>query len=241
MNKMGKIAAAIVFAVSLTLAGAFDVSAQTKKKPVIRKKAVVRKAVPTVKLFTVAAGKRIRVRMNESISSKSAAIGDRFTVTVAEPVYSTTGAIVIPEGSEIVGRVDAVAKARNGGKPGTLDVSFIQVVLPNGAKRAINGSVTELVSDDAKSDSEGTASGDKMKHRKVIFYGGGAAGGALLGAAIGGGKGALIGGLLGAGGGFLGERYTKGENAEVKSGTEFGIYINRAFSLPKYAEAEPRP
>ncbi|MEK7855284.1 MAG: hypothetical protein AAB288_04275, partial [Acidobacteriota bacterium] len=101
--------------------------------------------------------------------------------------------------------------------------------------------VTELVSDDAKSDSEGTASGDKMKHRKVIFYGGGAAGGALLGAAIGGGKGALIGGLLGAGGGFLGERYTKGENAEVKSGTEFGIYINRAFSLPKYAEADLRP
>ena len=43
------------------------------------------------------------------------------------------------------------------------------------------------------------------------------------GAAIGGGKGALIGGLLGAGGGFLGERYTKGEEATVKSGTEFGV------------------
>ena len=35
--------------------------------------------------------------------------------------------------------------------------------------------------------------------------------------------GALIGGLLGAGGGFLGERYTKGEEATVKSGTEFGV------------------
>lgn len=233
--------AAFVIAAIFMAAGTAEISAQTKKKPVLRKKtAVVKKpVVPAVKLYTVEAGKRIRVRMNESISSKTAVAGDRFTVTVREPVYSTTGAVVIPEGSEIVGRVDSAVKAQKGGKPGTLDVSFIQVILPNGSKRAINGSVTELVSDDAKSDSEGTASGDKMKHRKVIFYGGGAGGGALLGAAVGGGKGALIGGLIGAGAGFLGERYTKGENAELKPGIEFGIYINRAFSLPKFAEATP--
>jgi outer membrane lipoprotein SlyB len=75
-----------------------------------------------------------------------------------------------------------------------------------------------------------------MGHRKVIFIGGGAAGGALLGAAIGGGKGALIGGLLGAGGGFLGDRLTKGPNAEVKSGTEFGVWLNQGISMPKFAE-----
>lgn len=241
MNKIVRMAAITAFAMSLVVAGTTDTFAQTRKKPVLRKKTVVAKkpVAPAVKLYTVAAGKRIRVRMNETISSKTAAVGDTFTVTVREPVYSTTGAIVIPEGSEITGRVDSVTKAQKGGKPGSIDTSFTQVILPNGSKRAINGSLTELVSDDAKSDSEGTASGDKMKHRKVIFYGGGAAGGALLGAAIGGGKGALIGGLLGAGGGFLGERYTKGEEAEVKSGTEFGIYINRAFSLPKFEEATP--
>lgn len=241
MKKIVRMAAIAVFAMSLVVAGTMDISAQTKRKPVLRKKTVVVKkpAAPAVKLYSVAAGKRIRVRMNETISSKTAAVGDTFTVTVREPVYSTTGAIVIPEGSEIQGRVDSVTKAQKGGKPGSIDTSFTQVILPNGSKRAISGSLTELDSDDAKSDNEGTASGDKMKHRKVIFYGGGAAGGALLGAAIGGGKGALIGGLIGAGGGFLGERYTKGEEAEVKSGTEFGIYINRAFSLPKFEEATP--
>lgn len=212
-----------------------DVSAQTKRKPVIKKRTVVKRP-PAPKLYTVAAGKRIRVRMNEELTSKTAKVGDRFTVTVREPVYSSGGAVVIPEGSELTGRVDAVVKAKNGGKPGTLDVSFIQVELPNGTKRTINGSLTELNADDAKSDSEGTASGDKMKHRKVIWYGGGAAGGALLGAAVGGGKGALIGGLLGAGGGFLGERFTKGEEAKVESGTEFSVYLNRAVSLPKFAE-----
>lgn len=216
-----------------------EVLAQTRKRPVIKKRVVTTKRPVAPKLFTVPAGKRIRVRMNDTISSKSAKAGDTFTVTVVEPVYASNGAVVIPEGSEIIGRVDAVQKAQKGGKPGTIDTSFIQLVLPNGTKRAINGSLTELVSDDAKSDSEGTASGDRMKHRKVIFIGGGGAGGAILGAAIGGGKGALIGGLIGAGGGFLGEKLTKGEEAEVKAGTEFGVYLNRSIALPRFAESNP--
>jgi len=241
MNKWVKFFTAAVFAAVLAMSGATDLSAQVKKRPVIRKKTtVVKRPVVKATVYTVPAGKRIRVRMEDSISSKTAKAGDRFTVVVREPVYASSGAVVIPEGSEIIGRVDAVTPAKKGGKPGTLDMSFVQVVLPNGSKRAINGSLTELVSDDAKSDSEGTASGDKMKHRKVIFIGGGGAGGAILGGAIGGGKGALIGGLLGAGGGFLGEKLTKGEEAEVKSGTEFGVYLNQAVSLPKFAEAEPR-
>lgn len=213
-----------------------DTSAQTKRRPVIRKAAPVKRAAPAPKLYAIAAGKRIRVRLNEELSSKTAKVGDRFTATVREPVYSNTGAVVIPEGSEIVGRVDAVTKAANKGKPGALDVSFIRVDLPNGTKRVINGSLTELSADDANLDNEGTARGDKMKHRKVIWYGGGAAGGAILGAAIGGGKGALIGGLLGAGGGFLGERYTKGEEAKIESGHEFTVYLNRAVSMPRFAE-----
>jgi hypothetical protein len=241
MKKWARYLITAAFATALVAAGSVDISAQVRKKPVIRKRTTtVKRPVATVRLYTVPAGKRIRVRMEDTISSKTAKVGDRFTAVVREPVYAGTGAIVIPEGSEIIGRVDAVVPARKGGKPGTLDMSFVQVVLPNGSKRAINGSLTELVSDDAKSDSEGTASGDRMKHRKVIFIGGGGAGGAILGAAIGGGKGALIGGLLGAGGGFLGEKLTKGEEAEVRSGTEFGVYLNRAISLPKFSEAEPR-
>ncbi|MBV9242202.1 MAG: hypothetical protein JO314_09365 [Acidobacteria bacterium] len=79
-----------------------------------------------------------------------------------------------------------------------------------------------------------------MKYnRKVVFIGGGTVGGVLLGGAIGGGKGALIGGLLGAAGGFAGDRLTKGPEAEVKSGTQFGIYLNQGISLPRFAETAP--
>lgn len=186
---------------------------------------------------TVERGTRIRVRMNETISSKTVQVGDTFTTTVTEPVYSSSGAIVIPVGSTITGRVNAVRRAKKGGDPGTIDVAFTRVRLPNGISRNINGSLTDLNSDDAKSDNESTASGDERKNDKIIFIGGGAAGGAILGAAIGGGKGALIGSIIGAGAGLLGERLTKGEEAEVKSGTQFGVILNQSVSLPRYAEA----
>lgn len=239
MKKLGKVWIYGVVLSLLTLSAAVDLSAQTKRRPVLRKKAVVKRTVPAPRLYTVARGERLRVRMNSTISSKTARIGDTFTANVTESVYSTNGVVVIPEGSKVFGRVNAVVAARKGGKPGTIDASFYQVRLPNGLTRRINGSLTDLDSDDAKSDNEGTASGDKMKHRKIIFIGGGGAGGAVLGGAIGGGKGALIGGLLGAGAGLLGERMTKGEDAEVRSGTEFGVILNQPISLPRFAEANP--
>jgi len=217
--------------------GASETMAQ-KKKPVIRKKTTVRKTVvkPTVKLYTVSSGTTFRVRMNNSISSKTARVGDTFTTTVTEPVYSNTGEVVIPTGSTVTGRVDSVTAAKKGGNPGQIGVTFTSVRLPTGRTRAINGSLTDLDSKSAKSDNESVASGDKMKNRKIIFIGGGGAGGAVLGAAIGGGKGALIGGILGAAGGLLGERLTKGEDAQVKSGTEFGVYLNQSVSMPRWTE-----
>ena len=239
MKRLGKFLILAMLLSFVTISTAVDLAAQTRKRPVLRRKAVVRKTVPAVKLYTVNTGERLRARMNSTINSKTARVGDTFTANVTEPVYSNNGVLVIPSGARLTGRVDAVVAARKGGKPGTIDVSFTQLRLPNGTVRRINGSLTDLDSDDAKSNAEGTASGDRMKHRKIIFIGGGGAGGAVLGGAIGGGKGALIGGLIGAGAGLLGERMTKGEDAEVTSGTEFGVILNQAISLPRFAEANP--
>ena len=220
--------------------GALPALAQTKK-PVLHhrtyaKKRVVRPA--PVPLYTVETGTVVRARMNETLSSKTATVGSTFTATVTEPVYASNGVVVVPVGSTVTGRVDTVLPAAKGGKPGQIGVSFTSLHLPNGKTRFINGSLTDLEGS-TKSDNESTATGNKMHNRKLIFIGGGTAGGAILGAAIGGGKGAAIGALLGAGGGFLGERYTKGKEAEVRSGTEFGVYLNQPFSLPKFAEAAP--
>lgn len=186
------------------------------------------------RLYTVETGTIIRVRMNETLSSKDARVGDNFTTNVTEPVYSNNGVVVVPTGSTVVGRVDAVTKAKKGGDPGTISVSFTEIKLPNGTNRIINGSLTSLDTKTAKSDNEGTASGDDRKNDKIIFIGGGAGGGAIIGGIIGGGKGALIGGILGAIGGLAGERLTKGEEATVKTGTEFGVILNKSVSLPKF-------
>lgn len=236
MRKINNIAFSIAAASLLAATFVMDAAAQ---RPVLRKGSTT-KARPAAGQ-TVPSGTKIRARMESNLSSKVSQVGDQFTAKTLDPVYSTRGAVVIPQGSEIVGRVDRVQKAVKGGKVGEIDVSFRQVVLPNGTKRTINGSLTDLREDDAKSDNEGTAKGDKTKHRKVIFIGGGGVGGAVLGGAIGGGKGALIGGLIGAGAGLLGERMTKGEEAEVKSGSEFGVYLNQSVTLPKYAEAGEGP
>lgn len=227
--------------------GAVDSIAQTKKRTTTTKKKPVLKkttpaattatvAKPAVKLYTVEQGQTIRVRMNGNITSKTAKVGDTFMTTVTEPVYSNTGVVVMPVGSIVTGKVTAVTAAAKGGKPGTIDVDFIEVKTPNGSKYAISGDLTELDSKSAKSDNEGTASGDKMKHRKVIFIGGGGAGGAIIGGAVGGGLGAAIGAGAGAVAGLILESQTKGEEATVKANTEFSVYLNKAVSMPKFIE-----
>lgn len=242
MKKSTNFAVLAAFLTAFFVFGTIDGSAQ-KRRPVIRKKATaVRRTIPArpaAKLFTVQKGESFRVRMEETINSKTARVGDKFTARVTEPVYSSTGVVVIPVGSIVTGRVDSVTAAKKGGDPGSISASFIEVKLPNGTRRAINGSLTDLDTKKAKSDNEGTASGDDRKNDKIIYGGGGAAGGAILGGAVGGGKGAIIGAILGGAGGIAAERLTRGEDAEIKSGTEFGVYLNQSISLPKFNEVNP--
>ncbi len=238
MKKLTNIGIIGVLLAWVLVLGAIDANAQ--KKPVLRKKPVVKKPVPPpVPVFTVDAGTIIRARINSTINSKTAAVGNTFLSTVTEPVYSNGGVVVIPTGSIITGRVTNVKKAAKGGEPGQIDVSFVSVKLPNGRTRSINGSLTDLESGKTTTDNEGTASPGKMKNRKIIFIGGGAAGGAVLGAMVGGGKATAIGAVIGAGAGFLGEKLLKGNEAEVKSGTEFNVHLDQAIALPRFVEATP--
>lgn len=231
-----KLATGFLTLATLASGFAIEANAQTRRRPTARRTTTTRTTPARVQNYRVEAGEKIRVRAEDEISSKTARVGDRFETRVTEPVYATNGTIVIPVGSTVIGRVDSVRQAKKGGDPGTINVSFVQVRLPNGTTRSINGSLTSLDTKKAKSDEEGTASGDDRKNDKLIFVGGGAGGGAILGGAIGGGKGALIGGILGAVGGLATERLTKGEDATVKSGTEFGVLLNQSISLPKYNE-----
>jgi hypothetical protein len=74
--------------------------------------------------------------------------------------------------------------------------------------------------------------GKSTKKRDVVFIGGGAGAGALIGAIAGGGKGAAIGGAVGAGLGALGTLLSEGNEVEVASGTEIMMIFDREVSLP---------
>ena len=215
----------ILFAIILgTVAPTF---AQRRRRPVRRTTA----ARTTPRYYTVPADTVIRVRMNAQLSSRSARVGDRFSANVTEPVYAGGGTEVIPVGSRVWGRVSSVKRAGRR-SPGTITVSFNQVQLPNGVRHTINGSLTTLQADDVNADNEGSVEGRGNRKRDAVFIGGGAATGAIIGAIAGGGKGAAIGAILGGGLGTGARVYEREEEAEVKSGTEFGVILNRAVSLP---------
>ena len=181
--------------------------------------------------YNVAASQVIQVRMNEQISSETARIGDRFTTTSMIPIYSR-GIEVIPAGSTITGRVTNVKRAQRKSKAGWIQVAFVSLQLPNGTTRAINGSLTSLQNETATFDDEGQVTGRGSTKRNAVFIGGGAATGALIGAIAGGGSGAGIGAGVGAGLGVAGAYFSKGKEAVVTRGTEFGVILNQSVALP---------
>jgi hypothetical protein len=199
----------------------FPLLAQTKKKraPVYH---------------TVYANQVMRVRLNDELDSERARVGDSFTATLVDPVYSRNGVLLAPQGSTVRGRVTNVVRAQKDGKPATLDVTFVSLRLPNGIGRTISGSLSDLESSTGTSNNEGTVTGHKTSKRNIKFIGGGAAGGAVIGAIAGGGKGLAIGAGAGALAGLIGGKLKKGHEVKVKSGTEFGVILNRNFSLPAY-------
>ena len=205
--------------------------AQTRRGRHRRSTRVTRHAPVPVKYLTVSANEIIRVRMNQTLSSATARVGDTFTTTVVDPVY-VTGVEVIPAGSIINGRVAVVTRAARKGKAGTLGVNFISLKLPNGMSRALNGSLTNASGETTTYDNEGGVTGGSSTKRNIVFIGGGAAAGALIGAIAGGGKGAGIGAAIGAGLGVAGSYFSNGNEAVVKPGTEFGVQLNQPLSLP---------
>ncbi len=217
-----------VFMIAIALvisAAAFQtVAGQAKKKP-------------KIVYYSIKAGTTFHVRLEGALSSKNNRVGDTFRTTTMDPVYSSNGVILIPDGSTISGRVSSVTRAAKNGNPGSIGVDFTSITLPNRRRVAING--MPVPADEGKNivNNEGTVSAKKTSNRNLKFIGGGAAGGAVIGGIAGGGTGAAIGAGVGALGGFIGKKMSKGKEAEVKSGTEFGVYLNRNIALPRYAPA----
>ena len=234
-NRFSKNLTSLFILVALLASTVVPAMAQTRRRPRLRRhtRTIVRTTTPAPQIvyYNVNTGQVIRVRMNQTISSENARIGDQFTTTTIVPIYAS-GIEVIPAGSEIIGRVVSVTRASRKSKAGTIGVHFVSLRLPTGIARAINGDLTDVAANSVTADNEGEVSGRSAMKRNAVFIGGGAATGALIGAIAGGGKGAGIGAIVGGGLGTAGAVFSKGNEAVVKSGTEFGVVLNQALSLP---------
>jgi len=126
----------------------------------------------------------IHVTLNQTLASDDNRSGDRFEATVSEPIV-VAEKTVIPKGAPVEGLViDAHHSGRLMGR------AHLQLAL-------------ESVTVGGRSYDIDTASrtriGGKHRNRNLALIGGGAGGGALIGAIAAGGRGVLIGGPIGAG------------------------------------------
>ena len=191
---------------------------------------------PVTATYHLDANQYFRLRLNQSLRSDQARIGDRFKATVVTPVYAS-GVEVVPAGSTVEGRVTRASPARTRGREGQLGVAFDTLVLPDGTRHQLDGVLTELQDEQrAEVDAENEVSGRSSDKRNVAYVGGGAVGGAILGGIAGGGKGAGIGAIVGAGAGVAGVMLTKGNDAVLRSGTEVGMTTTRPMTFTVRSE-----
>src|SRR5438552_14345079 len=142
---------------------------------------------------TIPAGTKIPVVTDQSVSSKTAQVGQTISGTVAQDV-TVGGKVVIPKGSAAKLTVSGVQASGRLSTPAKLYLRLRTVT--------VGGKTYTFATNSA-----GRTEGGKGK-RDAGFIGGGAAGGAIIGALAGGGKGAAIGAGAGAGAGTAGAAAT---------------------------------
>ena len=102
---------------------------------------------------------KVNAQLTANLSSATARPGDPVDAMVVEPVYDTGGNLVIPEGSELKGKVTAAQAARSLGRNGKLRFTFQQVKFPQGTGKAVQGSLgsaTTASREGLSLDAEGT-------------------------------------------------------------------------------------
>jgi peptidoglycan hydrolase-like protein with peptidoglycan-binding domain len=184
-------------------------------------------AVPALgqRSVTVPVGTVVSLRMDTAISSDTSRVGDRFTATVFRSA-TVDGRVVIPENSKVEGHVTGATPVERGSRTATLAVAFDRMILPAGNSVQIDGTLTSLNEEARRQIEENIRYQEQggRTRRPVVFLGSSDGTNPSIGVTDGRTEtktvGAILGTLLGNGG-----------RVEVRPGTEFGLMVERSFTV----------
>jgi hypothetical protein len=89
----------------------------------------------------------LRAYLQQTISSARAKPGDTFHAYVAEPIFDSDHAVVVPEGSLLTGEITQAKPARSFGRQGKLRFHFKELKLPSGFSQPVEGTLSGVDSD----------------------------------------------------------------------------------------------
>jgi hypothetical protein len=171
---------------------------------------------PAETSLTLASGTELDLRLEDSLTSETANVGDRFEAVVAAPVLKGDR-VVVDAGTRFRGRVELVDQAGRGTDRTARLVLGIDQVEIGGKTHEVKGTIVGA-SEDLK-----TGIGSEVKKIGI-----GAGLGTVLGAVLGGKKGAVIGATVGGAGVILG---TEGKEVELPRGTILKLRLDRDLTL----------
>ncbi len=178
--------------------------------------------------FVVPDGARVVGVLDDSLSTRTAAVGDRFTLRVTDPLEF--------EGATIEGHVSQIQRSGRLTGRSTMTLDFDNIRLRDGRAYRFAGlldSVNTTNGEIVRVDTEGAVREESQTTRTEERAAMGTAVGAIIGAIAGGGRGAAIGAILGAGGG-AGSVYAEGRNyLELGRGSEIIIRAGAPLNTPR--------
>jgi hypothetical protein len=208
MRKQQAIFLAILMIVAL--AGTASVTnAQTKRRT------TTRRAAPLVPV-----GTDLKIRINDTLSSKDSRVGDRFTATVIDPDRFNE--------ARVNGHVSSIRKSGKVKGRTSMNLAFDSIELRDGRRGVLHGYVTRVYGDDAgRADNEGGVESGSRTNQTLKRSGIAAAAGAVIGGLAGGGKGAAIGLIVGGAGGAGSLAVQGSKELKIESGTEMLVHVTR--------------
>lgn len=171
---------------------------------------------------SIPTGTTLHLTLNQELGTESSKVGDTFTATVATALRAQNGALVVPEGAIVHGRVTALKESDNATEQAAIRLDFDRINI-NGRDYPLQARIEQA---DVKQ--EGESRNETIKKAGI-----GAAAGAVLGAIIGEGDlGKILGGAaIGAAAGTVVSLGMGDVNASLPAGTDLTIRTTSAVQL----------